>query len=44
MKLLAFIFDPRELRRIGPCLGLPSEPPVPAPARSPPQTDFGWGP
>ena len=44
MKLVAFIFDPRELRRICHCLGLPCQPPVSAPARSPPQGNLDWGP
>ena len=41
-RLLAAIFDPEATQAILRCLGLPTEPPAIAPARSPPQSRLPW--
>ena len=42
MRILAFLTEPDSIRRYLDGIGLPSEPPSIAPARSPPQADFGF--
>jgi hypothetical protein len=41
-KVVAFVTDPIELARICVSLGVPSKPPRPAPARSPPQRELAF--
>jgi len=41
-KILAAITQPAALRAILACLGFPTEPPAPHPARPPPQLALDW--
>jgi hypothetical protein len=42
MKIVAAVTDPASVRRYLKGVGLPSEPPLIAPARASPQLDFDW--
>ena len=42
MKIIAFIIDPASIRRYLEGVGLPTEAPPKAPARSPPQAEFDY--
>ncbi len=42
MSIIAFVTDPTPVRSILTHLDLPSRPPLPSPARAPPQTDSGF--
>ena len=43
MQVIAAIVQGEVIREVLTCLGLPTDPPVPAPARPPPQADLGLG-